>query len=116
MRGGARGADASVGTSDKTGDAAPASSFINVSTVLPNPATDQVTVRYALADDAEVSVRVYDVRGREVASVATVSHSAGTYASQIGTSALVPGVYVVRVVAAGNGASRQSEASFTIAR
>ena len=64
--------------------------------VYPNPARGEAHVRFALPEDGEVRVSVYDVMGREV-TTETARYDAGSNAAGIDASALSAGVYVVRV-------------------
>jgi plastocyanin len=72
----------------------------------PNPTRSGVSFRFTLRDGGPTSVRVYDVRGRAIATIVERSLEAGTYAarwdgrSADGTSAGA-GVYFVRLKAPG---------------
>lgn len=75
--------------------------------VYPNPAGGDARVRFALAAAADVTVDVYDTLGRRVAVLAEGAPlGAGPHALTLPTSALAPGVYVVRVAAGGDAAAR----------
>ncbi|MEM1057410.1 MAG: T9SS type A sorting domain-containing protein [Bacteroidota bacterium] len=63
----------------------------------PNPFRGATEIRYALAEDAEVDLRVYDVTGREVAVLASGSQSAGSHAAVFTAEDLPGGVYVWRL-------------------
>jgi predicted outer membrane repeat protein len=65
----------------------------------PNPAQAHVTLRYALPNKTDVSIRVYDVLGRRVATLQHGSEDAGRKEVQISTSDLSPGTYLVRMQA-----------------
>ena len=67
--------------------------------VYPNPARAEASVRFALPESGDVSVSVYDVVGREVASSAA-QYDAGQNAATIDAARLSAGVYVVRVTTA----------------
>ena len=64
----------------------------------PNPTRDEATVRYSVAQAGEARVSVFDALGREVATLADGSVSAGRYETTLG--GLPGGVYVVRLVTA----------------
>ncbi|MEM1057408.1 MAG: T9SS type A sorting domain-containing protein, partial [Bacteroidota bacterium] len=66
-------------------------------TAAPNPFRGATEIRYALAEDAEVDLRVYDVTGREVALLASGSQSAGSHAALFTAGDLPGGVYVWRL-------------------
>ncbi|NBC17377.1 MAG: T9SS type A sorting domain-containing protein, partial [Bacteroidetes bacterium] len=46
----------------------------------PNPFNPQTTIRYTLAQPGAVTLRIYDVRGRLVRTLADARRPAGTYA------------------------------------
>jgi len=69
----------------------------------PNPARQQATVRFALPeaiDAPNVTIRLYDVLGRQVRTVSTTA-TAGRHTLQFNTQSLTSGVYVLRLDADG---------------
>jgi hypothetical protein len=74
----------------------------------PNPFNPSTTIRFALPEPGHVSLRVYDLLGREVRTLVDDLHGAG-YASAIwdGTSGaglpVSSGIYFVRLEVAGGG-------------
>ena len=64
----------------------------------PNPTRGAATFGFALAEDAEVSLALYDVRGRTVATVIDGALRAGAHTVDVSES-LSPGVYMWRLVA-----------------
>jgi hypothetical protein len=74
--------------------------------VSPNPFQREATVTLTLARPGEVSAAVYDVLGRRVASLHAGPLAAGRHPLALDGAGLVPGVYVVRVVAGEVAASR----------
>ena len=64
----------------------------------PNPFSGRTTFRYALAETADVSLRVYDVTGREVAVLATGEAQPGVYETVFDARDLPSGVYLWRAV------------------
>jgi len=73
----------------------------------PNPARGALTVHYDLAAPARVRVAVYDALGRRVAAPADADAPAGTGAVALDVSGLAPGVYVLRVEAGSEVATRR---------
>jgi hypothetical protein len=63
----------------------------------PNPMRDRATLSLTLAEQAPVSVAIYDVMGRRVALLADEVLSAGTHQLPFDASSLANGVYVYRV-------------------
>lgn len=71
----------------------------------PNPFPGSTTIRYALPQAADVSLRVYSVLGEEVATLVSDRVAAGQHAfvwhANAGQRPLSPGVYLLRMVARG---------------
>ena len=63
----------------------------------PNPATRVATVEFMLAEASDVTLEVYDVLGRKVATAATGPHPAGLNTVRIETADLADGTYVYRL-------------------
>jgi len=66
----------------------------------PNPARSQATVRYALPGTQDVTVRLYDVLGRQVRTVVS-GEQEGRHEQRLDTSSLPSGVYFLRLRAGG---------------
>ena len=64
----------------------------------PNPFNPTTTIRYQLAEDTFVSLRVYDMLGREVRTLVDGFVKAGTHEATFDASELVSGVYAYRLV------------------
>jgi carboxypeptidase T len=67
----------------------------------PNPFNPTTVVRYGLPMDALVSVRVFDVLGKQVAILADGVQSAGYKAAEWNAAALSSGIYYCRLEAVG---------------
>ena len=67
----------------------------------PNPAGRTARVAFELATAADVSLRVFDAMGREVAVVAEGARAAGAHSVTADLGGLASGVYVLRLDAAG---------------
>ncbi|MBC8043177.1 MAG: T9SS type A sorting domain-containing protein, partial [Rhizobacter sp.] len=65
----------------------------------PNPFNPATTLVYQLPQAATVSLKIYDVLGREVATLVNVRQAAGTYTAQFNASKLSSGVYFYKLVA-----------------
>jgi Zinc carboxypeptidase/Secretion system C-terminal sorting domain/Carboxypeptidase regulatory-like domain len=59
----------------------------------PNPFNPSTTIKYQLPQSGNVSLKVYDVLGREVASLANGFKSAGSYTITFNSSSLPSGIY-----------------------
>jgi M6 family metalloprotease-like protein len=65
----------------------------------PNPFNPSTTIRYEIARGGYVLLRVYDLLGREVATLVNERKPAGTYAVQFNASGLASGIYFCRLAA-----------------
>ncbi len=65
----------------------------------PNPFNPSTAVRFRLAEAGDVHLGVYDVLGREVATLATGRKAPGTYSLQFVATGLASGVYLCRLIA-----------------
>lgn len=63
----------------------------------PNPTAGQATVRFAMPDAGAVSVAVYDLLGRQVATLVEGDLAAGWHTASLDASRLSAGMYVVRM-------------------
>lgn len=59
----------------------------------PNPATGPTTIAFELPRQGEVSLRLYDVTGREVAVLAQGSRGSGRHSVSVAAQRLAPGSY-----------------------
>jgi len=67
----------------------------------PNPFNPATTIRYSVKEPGKVSLRVYDVMGREVMVLVDRVQGAGEYAVVVDGSKLSSGVYVYQLRAGG---------------
>ena len=83
-----------------------AASSLPASTALdrnyPNPFNPATTIRYRLASASRVSLRVYDVLGREIAALVDGDRAAGEYAAVWDAAGFSSGVYFCRLQAGAN--------------
>ncbi len=83
-------------------DAAPAAAATAPAVgVFPNPLHAQATIRYEVAEAAEVRLAVYDVLGRTVAVLAEGRVEAGVHTASFDARGLSAGTYVYRLEAGG---------------
>lgn len=88
-----------------------------VMSVAPNPVRDRTDLRLNLPATAEVSVRVYDLLGREVMTLSPMMVEAGANQRlQIDASSLSSGVYVYRLTARVGVATQHATGQMTVAR
>ena len=67
----------------------------------PNPFNPSTTLRYALPEEGPVSLRLYDLRGREVRTILDEGREAGWHEITIRLDDLPSGVYWARMTAPG---------------
>ncbi|MBC8043115.1 MAG: T9SS type A sorting domain-containing protein [Rhizobacter sp.] len=77
--------------------ASPAPKQFELSQNYPNPFNPATTIRYQLPSAGDVKLKVYDVLGREVASLVNERQKAGSYAVSFNASKLSSGVYFYRL-------------------
>ncbi len=65
----------------------------------PNPFNPTTTVEYSLASTENVSLRVYDIIGRQVAELVSGVKSAGTHRAAFNATGMASGVYFYRLTA-----------------
>lgn len=66
--------------------------------LFPNPATDNVQVNYTLSSESMVTINLYDVTGKLVATESKGEQAQGRHFAHINTSDLAKGFYTVNVV------------------
>jgi hypothetical protein len=65
----------------------------------PNPFNPTTTIQYSLREPAMVTLKVYDMVGREVASLVEATQGAGRHSVQFNGSHLTSGTYIYRIQA-----------------
>jgi hypothetical protein len=65
----------------------------------PNPFNPTTTISYQLPVNSHVTLKVFDILGREVATLVNEQRSAGSYSVQWNASRFSSGVYLVRMEA-----------------
>jgi hypothetical protein len=63
----------------------------------PNPFNAETTIRFEIAERAFVALRVYDLLGREIASLVNETLSPGSYVHRWNPSGLPSGVYFMNL-------------------
>ncbi len=61
----------------------------------PNPATDQIKIRFNLKNNSNVTIRLIDVTGKELTSRSLGQLSAGTFTESFNTSNYSSGIYFI---------------------
>lgn len=83
---------------EQTDDLAPSTLTLNA---YPNPIRDQGTVEYELPEASEVHLKVYDLLGRQVTTLARGAKEAGQHTVSLSAAQLPSGVYFARLQADG---------------
>jgi len=65
----------------------------------PNPFNPTTNIKFDLPKDVNVSIRIYDILGREVILIADGFYKAGTYSINFDGSNLSTGTYFYRIQA-----------------
>jgi hypothetical protein len=86
---------------------APRPSAFTLEQNYPNPFNPTTVIRYALPNDGIISLKVFDILGREVATLESGFKLAGTYESMFDASGLASGMYIYRLSAGATTLSRK---------
>ena len=89
-----------IGELSTSREGSPEASSIRIAGTYPNPAAGQARVAFELATASDVSLRLFDTMGREVAVVTEGLRSAGAHTVSADFGGLASGVYVLRLDAA----------------
>ena len=69
----------------------------------PNPFNPVTQIKYSLAQDADVTIKVYDMLGREVDDLVNELKQEGSYEINFSSEGLSSGVYIYRIITNKNG-------------
>lgn len=95
----------SVSIPDK--DLRPAPTAFGLGAIEPNPVASVFSVSFGVPRSCRISIRIFDVRGRVVATIADSVFQPGSYIRVFDGSALAPGAYFVSMRADAFGATRK---------
>lgn len=73
----------------------------------PNPFNPVTTIKFSIVENAYVSLKVYDMLGKEVANPVDQQMNSGVYEYQFDASGLSSGVYYYRLQAGENSLTRK---------
>jgi hypothetical protein len=65
----------------------------------PNPFNPSTTIRYGLPSAEQVSLKIYDMLGRQVATLVNARQAAGRYEATFNAASLSSGIYIYRLQA-----------------
>jgi hypothetical protein len=63
----------------------------------PNPFNPSTTISYELPNAGFVSLKIYDITGKEVASLVNINHEAGFFSIKFDASKLSSGIYFYKI-------------------
>ena len=66
----------------------------------PNPFNPTTTITYSIPKESQVSLKIYDVMGREVVELVSGKQSSGSYNVEFDAASLASGTYFYKLVAA----------------
>jgi Secretion system C-terminal sorting domain len=69
----------------------------------PNPFNPSTQIKYSLAQDVDITLKVYDMLGTEVAELINETQAAGNHTINFNADNLSSGVYIYRITATNNG-------------
>ncbi len=64
----------------------------------PNPFNPATTIRYTLAKNSKVKIAVYDLLGKEIATLVNTNLNAGEYTVQWNTENMASGIYIYKLI------------------
>ncbi len=73
----------------------------NLSQNYPNPFNPSTTIKYQLPSDGFVTLRVYDILGREITTLVNEYKQGGSYDVDFNASELSSGIYFYKITANG---------------
>ncbi|NQT34148.1 T9SS type A sorting domain-containing protein, partial [bacterium] len=65
----------------------------------PNPFNSSTSIRYSLDRDGLVTLKLYDLSGREVITLMAGNQSQGQHIQQISSDMLTSGIYLLKLTA-----------------
>ncbi len=68
----------------------------------PNPFNPSTKIDFSIAKESNVTIKVYDLTGKEVKTLVNEHKQAGNYSVEMNSNSLSSGVYFYRIQASGN--------------
>jgi hypothetical protein len=65
----------------------------------PNPFNPTTNIKYSITKESQVTLKVFDILGREVESLVNQKQAAGSYEVNFNASKLSSGIYIYRIIA-----------------
>ena len=73
----------------------------------PNPFNPSTTIRYSIPVESKVSLKIFDMLGREVAELVNQNQASGNYEAKFDASRLASGIYFYRLETSGTSISKK---------
>jgi hypothetical protein len=73
----------------------------------PNPFNPSTNIKYSIKENSMVSIKIYDILGREMKTLVNKSHPAGIYNIKFDAAELAVGIYIYKIQAGDFTASRK---------
>lgn len=90
-----------IQTTTSVGDQNLISSSYGLDQNYPNPFNISTVIRYLLPEQANVTIKVYDLTGREIATIVDGFKNQGLHSVGFGNNQLSTGTYIYRMIAQG---------------
>jgi hypothetical protein len=65
----------------------------------PNPFNNSTVIRYSIDQQSDVSIKVYDIAGKEISTLVNESKQAGTFSIGFANTNIASGTYFYRLIA-----------------
>ena len=93
--------DLSWSNTPLTGINNPSSQPLTLESPVPNPAHGMIDIIYHLPEVADVTMKIFDLSGKEISTILNLQQQPGTFKAQFDASSLAAGIYVCRLEANG---------------
>jgi hypothetical protein len=82
---------------------------ISITNCFPNPATTEMRINYTIPKRSEVSLSVFDIKGKEIKTIASETDDAGLHEKIWNVRSLSSGSYILKLTACGESVSKLVE-------
>jgi hypothetical protein len=84
-------------------------STISIGECYPNPASSEMRISYSIPKRSNVVLSVFDMTGKEIATIASEEHDAGSYETLWDPRAIPNGSYILKLTACGESVTKVVE-------
>ena len=82
---------------------------ITINECYPNPAKSEMRISYSIPKRSDVVLNVFDITGKEITTIASEAHDAGSYEKLWNVGALPNGSYILKLTACGESMTKVVE-------